>query len=90
MLYLLRELKLINLLAICIHFTHKYLARSNYDCRKRTKILLTGNLDNLLLDGASPNIFLKLLADFSIILLFVISIKPILDSTRPPFIAVKS
>jgi len=73
-----RKLKLRDPLAMPIHLTHEYLARSNYDYCKGTEILV----GNLLLHSGTRNVRLKLLADTSRIRTIASSsINPILDGT---------
>lgn len=59
--YLFRKLKAVDPVAIPIHLTYEYLARSNNNHCKGTEIFV----GNLLLHGGPSNIRLKLLADTS-------------------------
>ena len=86
--YLLCKLKLSDPHAIPAHLAHEYLARSEYDYRKRTEFLLACNL---LLHRRARNVRSKLLTDFSTILMHaIISIKPVIDGARTGLIVFKS
>jgi hypothetical protein len=78
LLYSFRKLKLADPVAMPIHLTHEYLARSNNNHCKGTEIFA----GNLLLHSAAQNVRLKLLTDtprYLIVAFF--SIDPIVDRT---------
>jgi hypothetical protein len=83
-LFISRKLKLVDPVAMPIHPTHEYVARSNNNHDKGMEIFV----GNLLLDSGAPNIIPKLFADspgFRIVTIF--SINPIADRTRSEFAA---
>jgi hypothetical protein len=81
--YSFRKLKVANPVAIPIHLTHEYLARSNNNRHKGTESFV----GNLLSHSSAPNVRLKLLADNPRVLLIVriVTINPIADRTGSEF-----